>query len=325
MPLSHVQNLPRTFSPLPVVFKSPGQRKALIVEDNLLNQRILANYVKQLGWDCQMAENGLEALGAFEETVFDVILMDIEMPVMNWLDATQQIRQREQAQGRKSVIIVGISANAQPRQIKTAKEAGMNDYLTKPVHKATLVNLLQKLVPQPSSAQGPAAFSLSSLSSLQSLPAARLSFFQTAGLTQAEIERLTVQFKATAKELLVQQLPFKARCDNKHLTIELPSLTPYFRKLVLSQLKQLMEQIFPDKIVKAKVTDTHLRLTTHTPEEAFNLKTILSEAGLADAFNKPSAYQAKSSQKLFRFSKFFSRDIILFSIDQISSLDRRSL
>lgn len=303
MPLSATQKLPRTFSPIPVVFAATSQRRVLIVEDNLINQRILANYVKPLGWDYQIAENGLEALSSFEEKVFDVILMDIEMPVMNGLDATQQIRQREQAQGRKPTIIVGISANAQPRQIETAKKAGMNDYIAKPVHKATLLNLLQRWVLQPSSDQMLPSSGGSCAASLPSPSVARMSFFQTQEMPQPEIERLTLHFKAAAKELLAQQLAFNARCENKHLTIELPSLPPYFCKLVLTQLKQLIEQVFSDKIVKAKITDSYLRLTTHTAREMLNLKSILSEAGFADAFTNAqcgsSANPAATASYLF--------------------------
>ncbi|MCD6055476.1 MAG: hypothetical protein K0R12_438, partial [Gammaproteobacteria bacterium] len=293
MPLSLIPKLPRTFSPIPMVFEGLSQRKVLIVDDNPVNQRILINHVKPLGWEHQVAETGLEAFSASEEKVFDVILMDIEMPVMTGLEATRQIRQRDQAQGRKSAIIVGVSANAHPRHIKTAKEAGMDDYITKPVHKATLLNLLQKLVRSPSSAQTPSAPDMSSVSSLSSLPAARLPFFQAPRLTQSEMERLILQFKAAAKELLAQQLSFNARCENKYITIELPSLTPYFRKFVFTQFKQLVEQVFQDKAVKAKVTDNYLRLTTYTAEEALHLKIILSEAGLANAFNKPRVSQAE--------------------------------
>jgi PAS domain S-box-containing protein len=302
MPRSLTQKLCHSSSPKPEsmyeadVGEEAG-RKVLIVEDNLINQKVLIHFVKKLGWDYQIAENGLEALSRAEKNAFDVILMDIEMPVMNGLEATKQIRQHEQELDQPPAVIVGISANAQPAQIKIAKEAGMNDYITKPVHRSTVFKLLQGLPPRKKVEELPLLeLPLSVSSSPPSLTAPTMAFFQTSALTtsESERERLTLQFKIATAELLGQQLPFHAHCENKYLTIELPSLAPYWRKLVLSQFKQLVEQVVSEKIVNATMTEEYLRLVAHTPEEALNLKTILSEAGFAEIFNTPSGYQIES-------------------------------
>ncbi len=305
MPLSTTQKLSRSLSPKPshkkfiATSKEVDQKgKVLIVEDNVINQKVLINYVRQLGWDYRIAGNGLEALNCIEENTFDVILMDIEMPVMGGLKATKQIRQREEALGRTPAFIVGVSANAQQEQIKTARDAGMNDYITKPIHKATVVKLLKEL-PSRRKVEKLPIRELRLSSCPQSLTASEMPFFQNPALimqSESEIERLTLQFKTATAELLSQQLPFHARCENKCITIELPSLAPYWRKFVLSQFKQLVEQVLSEKIMNTNVTKDHLQLMAHTSEEALNLKIILSDAGFAEMFNiAPSTSLSSSS------------------------------
>eukprot|EP01114_Cavostelium_apophysatum_P015066 TRINITY_DN4034_c0_g2_i1.p1 TRINITY_DN4034_c0_g2~~TRINITY_DN4034_c0_g2_i1.p1 ORF type:complete len:1081 (+),score=277.23 TRINITY_DN4034_c0_g2_i1:3116-6358(+) len=107
----------------------------LIAEDNAVNQRLLLHYLQQKGLLCDIANNGLEAVEKYATLRFDLILMDIEMPLMNGLEATRKIREMEAQHRRKKVPIVGLSGNARLVQIAQAKEAGMDDYLTKPFHK----------------------------------------------------------------------------------------------------------------------------------------------------------------------------------------------
>ena len=288
MPLSATQKLYRSFSPelefISTAVVEAIQKKVLIVEDNSINQKLLVHFVKKLGWDYQTAENGLEALSCVEKNAFDIILMDIEMPVMNGIEATKQIRQREQSLDQDPAVIVGISANAQPTQIKIAKEAGMNDYITKPVHRATVIKRLQELSPRRRVEKPPIREHPLS-SSPQCFTAPTMPFFQTPTLIpQSEIERLALQFKTAAAELLDQRFPFHAHCENNCITIELPSLTPYLRKLVFSQFTQLVEQVLSEKITNANMIEDHLRLVTPTSEEALTLRIILSEAGFAEIF-----------------------------------------
>ena len=113
----------------------------LIVEDNVINQKLLARQLTQAGYLCSVANNGKEALQMLEEKAktlqkakpkVDIILMDIEMPEMNGLEATRARRQQEQSQGWPAIPIVGVSGNAGDKHRQAAMEAGMNDYLTKP-------------------------------------------------------------------------------------------------------------------------------------------------------------------------------------------------
>jgi signal transduction histidine kinase len=119
------------------------KRTILIVEDNVLNQKILANYLKQMNCLTQIANNGKEAIEKYDDFNYDLILMDIEMPIMNGLEATRQIREKEKLSGAHTPI-VGISANALKDQIEKAIASGMDDYITKPFHKEDIEKAIGK-------------------------------------------------------------------------------------------------------------------------------------------------------------------------------------
>lgn len=117
----------------------------LLVEDNAINQKIvilsLKNYVKNI----DIAFNGKEALDKFGKSKYDLILMDIQMPVMNGIVATKKIRELEAATSTH-VPIIAITANALSGDKETCLAAGMNDYISKPFQIDSLVNKMKKLV-----------------------------------------------------------------------------------------------------------------------------------------------------------------------------------
>jgi|GEM_PF-363029 len=103
----------------------------LLVEDNRTNLIFMKMLMEQLGYDIKVARNGLEAVEMVKGgQLFDLILMDIQMPKMNGLDATKEIRK---IKGYESTMIVGLSANAFREDVEIAMTSGMNHYLTKPV------------------------------------------------------------------------------------------------------------------------------------------------------------------------------------------------
>jgi len=112
---------------------SSKKRKVLIVDDNMINLKILTHILKDCL--CQTASNGLEALDAFANETFDVILMDIVMPKMDGITATKEIRKQEKEQNRLKTPIFAISANALARDQIQGLEAGIDLFLTKPFKK----------------------------------------------------------------------------------------------------------------------------------------------------------------------------------------------
>eukprot|EP01114_Cavostelium_apophysatum_P012949 TRINITY_DN3028_c0_g2_i1.p1 TRINITY_DN3028_c0_g2~~TRINITY_DN3028_c0_g2_i1.p1 ORF type:complete len:178 (+),score=46.08 TRINITY_DN3028_c0_g2_i1:459-992(+) len=124
----------------------PRKCRVLVVEDNAVNIRILSNYLMTYGCTFTTASNGREALERYVEDLFDIILMDIEMPIMNGLEASSKIRQHEKANNLKPVPIVGLSGNARGVQIAAAKAHGMSDYLSKPYHREELYKVIKENV-----------------------------------------------------------------------------------------------------------------------------------------------------------------------------------
>ena len=108
-----------------------GPRRAvLLVEDNLFNQQVARELLEQAGATVEVAGNGEEALAAMEGTRFDCVLMDVQMPVMDGLEATRRIRRDPRLQ---DTLLVAMTANAGVDDRARCLAAGMNEFLTKPV------------------------------------------------------------------------------------------------------------------------------------------------------------------------------------------------
>jgi CheY-like chemotaxis protein len=115
---------------------------ALVVEDNVVNQKVLSKLLENLGVSVTCVANGALAVSAWKQHPLDVIFMDVEMPVMNGLDATIAIRAMP---GGIEIPIVGVSANATPEEQQRGLEAGMNCYLQKPIRKEQVSKVLRAL------------------------------------------------------------------------------------------------------------------------------------------------------------------------------------
>ncbi len=133
MPVSPEKNRP-----------SIAQARVLIVEDNLLNVTILDLILKKWGIEAVKAENGQKAMQLFSTGHFDLILMDLHMPVIDGFSATEEIRSVN-----SHVLIFGCTANVTPEAEARAFEVGMNEYLTKPIDKNKLGALLEKYFEMP--------------------------------------------------------------------------------------------------------------------------------------------------------------------------------
>jgi two-component system, sensor histidine kinase len=109
-------------------------KKILLVEDNLINQKVAGNSLKNLGFEVDLAENGQVAVEKFRKNTYDLILMDIQMPVMDGITAAKAIRkiEKEEMPLAKPIHIIAITANSMKDDRMKCLEAGMDDYLSKP-------------------------------------------------------------------------------------------------------------------------------------------------------------------------------------------------
>ena len=121
----------------------PKGLKVLVVEDNRINQQVALRLLARLGIEAALAENGAEALAMVNARDFDVVFMDMQMPVMDGLEATRAIR-RSSGRGR-NVPIVAMTANAFAADREACRKAGMNAFLPKPVERDDLLSILTAL------------------------------------------------------------------------------------------------------------------------------------------------------------------------------------
>ncbi|MEM9422170.1 MAG: ATP-binding protein, partial [Pseudomonadota bacterium] len=119
----------------------------LIAEDNPINQMVIEAFVRKAGHKCLLVSDGQEALNALNEGDFDAILMDVQMPNMDGLEATSHIRSRTDA--KKDIPIIALTANAMSGDRDTYLNAGMTDYLSKPVDSSALCEALTKIADRP--------------------------------------------------------------------------------------------------------------------------------------------------------------------------------
>ena len=115
----------------------------LLAEDNPVNQKLAVRLLHKRGYTVVTADNGIEALAAFERQCFDVVLMDIQMPEMGGFEATAEIRARERHSGGRTPIIA-FTAHALAGDRERCLEAGMDDYVTKPIQPALLFAAIER-------------------------------------------------------------------------------------------------------------------------------------------------------------------------------------
>jgi CheY-like chemotaxis protein len=120
--------------------KSLKGLRVLAVEDNELNRMVLQVILKKCEVVVSIAHNGQEAIDMIQEKEFDIVLMDVQMPILDGLEATKYIREEL----KLTTPIIGLSANAMREEVEICKQAGMNDYLVKPYSERSLVEVMKK-------------------------------------------------------------------------------------------------------------------------------------------------------------------------------------
>lgn len=121
-----------------------ARKKILVVEDNEVNQRMICMLLKKLGYDYKVAENGRLALDALHQESFDLILMDLQMPVMDGLSATRAIRALPPTDPAAKIPILAVTAHAYAEDRVRSLDAGCNEHLVKPVNRGTLKAALDR-------------------------------------------------------------------------------------------------------------------------------------------------------------------------------------
>ena len=116
--------------------------RILLVEDNIVNQMVATRLLQKLGYQADLANNGLEAIEAVQKQIYDLIFMDVQMPEMDGLTATKLIREYLMDSKHK-VQIVAMTANAMPEDRQACLDAGMNAYISKPINIQEIIRLIK--------------------------------------------------------------------------------------------------------------------------------------------------------------------------------------
>ena len=162
----------------------------LLVEDTLANQRLVSVLLEKNGHTLTIANNGREALDLCENNVYDVILMDVQMPIMDGITATEEIRQREKQTGAH-IPIIAMTARAMQGDEERCREAGMDAYIAKPIRIQKLLDILQETVPIAAA-----------------MPAASAQSTASNGDENAELYRTMLEQTGEDKELLAELISY---------------------------------------------------------------------------------------------------------------------
>jgi CheY-like chemotaxis protein/HPt (histidine-containing phosphotransfer) domain-containing protein len=127
--------------------------RILLAEDNAMNQKVALRLLERLGYRADVAANGLQAIEALERQPYDVVLMDVQMPELDGLDATRRICEHWPPETRPHII--AMTANALPEDREACFAAGMNDYVAKPIRAEELVAALKRARPLGNGGAGP--------------------------------------------------------------------------------------------------------------------------------------------------------------------------
>ena len=131
--------------PEQVLSELPGNYRILLAEDNPINQKVAVHLLEKKGHQVTVVENGQQVLDKLAQEEFDLILMDVQMPVMNGFDTTQKIRELEKQTGRH-LPIVAMTAHAMKGDREKCLEAGMDDYVSKPLYPEELYKTVERAV-----------------------------------------------------------------------------------------------------------------------------------------------------------------------------------
>ena len=121
--------------------------RILVVEDNRVNQQVAVRILEKAGYNCDVVANGLEALKVLEDLPYDCVLMDCQMPVLDGYEATRRLR--ASANINAQVLVVAATAGVTTEERKLCQEAGMDDFISKPIQAQKLLELLQQRMPSP--------------------------------------------------------------------------------------------------------------------------------------------------------------------------------
>lgn len=124
---------------------SLSKKRILVVEDDEISQFLILKMISDLGFPAEVCSNGPDAIELLQKEHFDLVLMDIEMPIISGFETTRRIRNTD-ITWLKNIPIIGISANPFENELQPYLDRGMNDYISKPIHELELMKKLETFI-----------------------------------------------------------------------------------------------------------------------------------------------------------------------------------
>jgi signal transduction histidine kinase/ActR/RegA family two-component response regulator len=152
-----VDVVPEPASPAPAASALPGGLvipRVLVADDNRVNQLLIVSMLRKFGWEPDVVSTGVAAVAAAKARIYDLILMDVEMPEMDGVEATRQIREAAAGSNHPRVCIIALTAHAMAGDRERFMAAGMDECLTKPATLAQLASKLKRFHPSVNSRRG---------------------------------------------------------------------------------------------------------------------------------------------------------------------------
>lgn len=118
--------------------------KILLAEDDLISRRLIKILIDKIGYNIKTVENGQQVIEEMKNNAYDLILMDIQMPILDGLEATKKIRDMENVQQSKRIPVIAVTAHAMLGDKEKCLNSGMDDYMTKPIEEVELIKKIQK-------------------------------------------------------------------------------------------------------------------------------------------------------------------------------------
>jgi len=212
----------------------------LLVEDNFVNQKVAVRFLERLGCTVEVASHGAEGVAACQQRHFDIVLMDLQMPVMDGITATRKIREWETTE---HVPIVALTANAMTGDRELCEAAGMDGYLTKPIEVERLRNVLTKYGLETTEADTSAAAPPPAPAANLKPPVDLRGFQSVTNGDNAFAQELAVTFIASGEQQLADMAAAAARSDRAALARAAHQLKGACANIHAHGLKALAERM----------------------------------------------------------------------------------
>jgi len=261
----------------------------LVAEDNIINQKLIKNILTGFGLEVTLANNGKEAVKLRQQNEYDIIFMDIQMPVMGGIDATQEILHFEEINHKKHIPIIALTANALEGDREKYMEAGMDNYLSKPIEFEKLKHLIHGYFPYQVTEEREVE-SIKSDSSEQEIEDKKIT-------QEIEIESHPDTIGMQTSKAEEEHIPQKDRTSKRKADILLYRSMPLIAELyerILNNLEYDVDIVMSAQEFLDRLEDTEYKFVFYDIEPFENMKCMIAEI-IRDNGAKPCAFVPDNS------------------------------